>query len=178
MVVAAASTLPVAGSTKTPYRSRAVSAERSVNTFTFGTGGLLVYPLRFGASAVLSGPFEPETMLETIQRHRITVAFCAPTSYRFMLRVPDLEKRFDLGSLRLSVSAAEPLPAATYAEWVGRTRKECLDGIGSTEMFHIFVSSFPGRVRPGATGVPVPGYDCRVVDDEGRSSSPKRPTPR
>jgi len=61
------------------------------------------------------------------------------------------------------VSAAEPLPAATYAEWVGRTRKECLDGIGSTEMFHIFVSSFPGRVRPGATGVPVPGYDCRVA---------------
>jgi len=136
--------------------------------FTFGTGGLLVYPFRFGAATVLSGPFDPERMLETIAGHRVTVAFCAPTSYRLMLRVPDLERRFDLGSLRLCVSAAEPLPAATYAEWVDRTGRECLDGIGSTEMFHIFVSSLPGRVRPGATGVPVPGYDCRVVDAEGR----------
>ena len=136
--------------------------------FTFGTGGLLVYPFRFGASTVLSGPFEPEGMLETIQRYRVTVVFCAPTSYRLMLRVPELETRFDVGSLRLGVSAAEPLPAATYTEWVGRTGKECLDGIGSTEMFHIFVSSLPGAVRPGATGVPVPGYDCRVVDEDGR----------
>ncbi|MGH7267310.1 MAG: acyl-CoA synthetase [Candidatus Rokuibacteriota bacterium] len=135
--------------------------------FSFGTGGLLVYPLRFGAATVLSGPFDPEKMLETIQRHRINVVFCAPTSYRLMLRVPELEKRFDLGSLRLGVSAAEPLPGATYEEWVGRTGKEVLDGIGSTEMFHIFISSETGRVRPGATGVSVPGYDCRVVDDNG-----------
>lgn len=136
--------------------------------FTFGTGGLLVFPFRFGAATVLSPPFEPERMLETFQRYRVTVAFCAPTSYRLMLRVPELERRFDLGSLRLCVSAAEPLPAATYQEWVERTRVECLDGIGSTEMFHIFVSSEPGRVKPGATGVPVPGYACRVVDEEGQ----------
>jgi 2-aminobenzoate-CoA ligase len=135
--------------------------------FTFGTGGLLVYPLRFGAATVLSPPFEPERMLETIQRHRVTVAFCAPTSYKLMLRVPDMEHRFDLGSLRLCVSAAEPLPAATYDEWIARTGTECLDGIGSTEMFHIFISSLPGQVRPGATGVAVPGYDCRVVDESG-----------
>jgi len=135
--------------------------------FTFGTGGLLVFPFRVGAATVLSPPFDPEKMLEAIQRHRITVVFCAPTSYRLMLRVPDMERRFDLGSLRLCVSAAEPLPAATYEEWVGRTGKECLDGIGSTEMFHIFISSLPGQVRPGATGVAVPGYDCRVVDEEG-----------
>jgi 2-aminobenzoate-CoA ligase len=135
--------------------------------FTFGTGGLLVYPLRFGAATVLTPPFEPERMLEAIQRHRISVVFCAPTSYRLMLRVPDLERRFDVGSLRLCVSAAEPLPAATYEEWVRRTGKECLDGIGSTEMFHIFVSSLPGRVKPGATGLPVPGYDCRVLDESG-----------
>jgi 2-aminobenzoate-CoA ligase len=138
--------------------------------FTFGTGGLLVFPFRFGASTVLSGPFEPERMLEVFQRHRVTVAFCAPTSYRLMLRVPEMARRFDLGSLRLCVSAAEPLPAATYEEWVEATGKECLDGIGSTEMFHIFVSSLPGRVRPGATGVPVAGYDCRVVDEEGREA--------
>jgi 2-aminobenzoate-CoA ligase len=136
--------------------------------FTFGTGGLLVFPFRFGAATVLSGPFDPERMLDVFQRQRVTVAFCASTSYRLMLGVPDMQRRFDLGSLRLCVSAAEPLPAATYEAWVAATGRECLDGIGSTEMFHIFVSSVAGRVRPGATGVPVPGYDCRVVDEEGR----------
>ena len=136
--------------------------------FTFGTGGLLVFPFRFGAATVLSGPFDPERMLEAFEGQRVTVAFCAPTSYRLMLGVADMARRFDLGSLRLCVSAAEPLPAATYEEWVGTTGRECLDGIGSTEMFHIFVSSRPGQVRPGSTGVPVPGYDCRVVDVEGR----------
>jgi 2-aminobenzoate-CoA ligase len=135
--------------------------------FTFGTGGLLVFPFRFGASTVLSGPFDPERMLETFEHERVTVAFCASTSYRLMLGVHDMSRRFDLASLRLCVSAAEALPAATYESWVSTTGKECLDGIGSTEMFHIFVSSEPGRVRPGATGMPVPGYDCRVVDEEG-----------
>ena len=136
--------------------------------FTFGTGGLLVFPFRFGASTVLSPPFTPEGMLDTFARERVTIAFCAPTSYRLMLGVPDLTRRFDLGALRLGVSAAEPLPAATWEEWRKVTGVELLDGIGSTEMFHIFISSPPGRVRPGATGVPVPGYDCRVVDEEGR----------
>ena len=136
--------------------------------FTFGTGGLLVFPLRFGAATVLSPPFTPESMLESFARHHVTVCFCAPTSYRLMLRVPAMAQRFDLGSLRLGVSAAEPLPAATYLEWTGTTGIELLDGIGSTEMFHIFVSSVRGRVKPGATGLPVPGYTCRVVDAEGR----------
>ena len=136
--------------------------------FTFGTGGLMVFPFRFGAATVLMGPFQPETMLETIQRYRLSVCFCAPTSYKLMLRVPEMERRYDLRSLRLSVSAAEPLPAATYEEWVKRAGSELLDGIGSTEMFHIFISSLAGQVRPGATGVPVPGYDCRVVDEVGR----------
>lgn len=136
--------------------------------FTFGTGGLLIFPFRAGAATVLMGPFEPERMLETVHRYRITTLFCAPTSYKLMLKVPDLRKRFDLGSLRLCVSAAEPLPAATYEEWVQATGVECLDGIGSTEMFHIFVSSAKGKVRPGATGTPVPGYDCRVVDEQGQ----------
>src|SRR5262245_1194032 len=136
--------------------------------FTFGTGGLLVFPLRFGATSVLSGPFTPESMLDTFSRHRVTVSFCAPTSYRLMLRVPEMTRRFDLGSLRFGVSAAEPLPAATWHDWYEATGVELPDGIGSTEMFHMFISSRPGRVRPGATGVPVPGYDCRVVDDDGR----------
>ncbi|HEU5323094.1 MAG TPA: AMP-binding protein, partial [Methylomirabilota bacterium] len=140
--------------------------------FTFGTGGLLVFPFRFGAATVLSGPFTPESMLETFARERVTVCFCAPTSYRLMLRVPGMTARFDLGALRLGVSAAEPLPAATWEEWHRATGVELLDGIGSTEMFHIFVSSRPGRVRPGATGVPVAGYDCRVVDDDGHEVPP------
>jgi 2-aminobenzoate-CoA ligase len=136
--------------------------------FTFGTGGLLVFPFRFGAATVLSGPFTPETMLETLARDRVTIAFCAPTSYRFMLGVSDMSRCYDLGALRLGVSAAEPLPAATWEAWRKATGVELLDGIGSTEMFHIFISSRPGQVRPGATGVPVPGYDCRVVDEHGR----------
>ena len=135
--------------------------------FTFGTGGLLVFPFRFGASTVLSGPFTPESMLETFARHRVTVCFCAPTSYRLMLGVKDMARRFDLRALRAGVSAAEPLPAATWDDWHRATGVELLDGIGSTEMFHIFVSSVPGRVRPGATGLAVTGYDCRVVDESG-----------
>ena len=91
--------------------------------FTFGTGGLLVFPFRFGAATVLSGPFDPERMLEVFERERVTVAFCASTSYRLMLRVPDVAGRFDLGSLRLCVSAAEPLPAATYEAWVAADRQ-------------------------------------------------------
>jgi len=140
--------------------------------FTFGTGGLLVFPLRFGATAVLSGPFTPESMLDTFARQRVTVAFCAPTSYRLMLGVEKLTQRYDLGSLRVGVSAAEPLPAATWEQWREVTGIELLDGIGSTEMFHMFISSQRGRVRPGATGFPVRGYDCRVVDETGRELPP------
>ena len=143
--------------------------------FTFGTGGLLIFPFRFGASTVLSPPFTPEGMLEEFSRQRVTISFCAPTSYRLMLRVPGLSTRFDLGSLRLGVSAAEPLPAATWEDWHKATGIEILDGIGSTEMTHIFISSMKGRVRPGATGVPVTGYDCRVVDETGRELPPGQP---
>ena len=143
--------------------------------FTFGTGGLLIFPFRFGAATVLSPPFTPEGMLGEFARQRVTISFCAPTSYRLMLGVPDLRARFDLGSLRLGVSAAEPLPAATWEEWHKATGIEILDGIGSTEMTHIFISSVKGRVRPGATGVPVTGYDCRVVDETGRELPPGQP---
>ncbi len=140
--------------------------------FTFGTGGLLIFPFRFGASTVLSGPFTPDSMLETFAKQRVTICFCAPTSYRLMLAAPDMTRRYDLGSLRLGVSAAEPLPAATWEEWKKTTGVDLLDGIGSTEMCHIFISSVKGRVRPGATGVPVTGYDCRVVDESGRELPP------
>jgi 2-aminobenzoate-CoA ligase len=135
--------------------------------FTFGTGGLMVYPLRFGASTVLMPPFQPELMLETIQKHRISVVFCAPTSFRLMMQIPGMEAKFNLKSLRCGISAGETLPAVTFEEWLERTGVMILDGIGSTEMFHIFVSSAVNQVRAGSTGVAVPGYDCRVVDEQG-----------
>ena len=136
--------------------------------FTFGLGGLLVYPLRFGAATCLIERFTPETMLETITRYRATVAFCAPTSYKLMMQVEDARQRFDLSSLRAPVSAGETLPAITFEQWKEMFDMELLDGIGSTELFHIFISSQPGRARAGATGEVVPGYQARVVDEEMR----------
>jgi 2-aminobenzoate-CoA ligase len=136
--------------------------------FTFGLGGLLVYPLRFGAATCLIERFTPETMLETITRYRATGAFCAPTSYKLMMQVEDVKQRFDLSSLRAPVSAGETLPAVTFERWKEMFNMELLDGIGSTELFHIFISSQPGRARPGSTGEVVPGYRARVVDEEMR----------
>jgi 2-aminobenzoate-CoA ligase len=143
--------------------------------FTFGTGGLLAFPFRFGAATVLMGAFEPEAMLDTVERHRLTVCFCAPTSYRLMLRLPELERRWDLRSVRLFAAGGEPVPAATYQAWTARTGVELLEGMGSTELFHNFLSSVQGRVRPGATGLPVPGYDCRIVDSAGAELPPGTP---
>ncbi len=134
--------------------------------FTFGLGGLLVFPYRFGARTVLLDSFTPERLLELIGRERITVLFCAATTYRLLLQVADLERRFDLSSLRLCVSAGEPLPRPVYDEWIDRTKVEVIDSLGTTEMFQVFVCQRPGQVRPGATGLPVPGYDVRIVDDQ------------
>ena len=134
--------------------------------FTFGLGGLLVFPFRSGASTVLLDQFTPTRLLETVAHQRITILFCAATTYRLLLQDPAFERTYDLSSLRFCVSAGEPLPAVVFDEWRRRTGIEILDGIGSTEMFHIFISSRPGGVRPGATGVPVPGYEARVVDDQ------------
>jgi len=134
--------------------------------FTFGLGGLLVFPFRVGACASLIDRFSPETLLARVAEDRITVLFCAATTYRLLLQDPNLERTHDLSSLRLCVSAGEPLPAAVYEEWRRRTGVEILDGIGSTEMFHIFMSARAGEVRPGSTGTPVPGYEARVVDEQ------------
>ncbi len=134
--------------------------------FTFGLGGLLVYPLRFGAATCLIERFTPETMLDTITRYRATGAFCAPTSYKLMMQVENVKQRFDLSSLRAPVSAGETLPAVTFEQWKEMFDMELLDGIGSTELFHIFISSQPGRARAGSTGEVVPGYQARVVDEK------------
>ncbi len=133
--------------------------------FTFGLGGLAVFPLRFGASAALLETASPPNMIEIIQKHRATVCFTAPTAYRVMLRA--MEEGADLSSLRAAVSAGETLPAPVYDEWIRKTGKPMLDGIGSTEMLHIFLTNRFSDHHPGCTGRPVTGYQARIVDGDG-----------
>jgi len=134
--------------------------------FTFGLGGLAVFPLRFGASAVLLEDASPPNLVEIIERHRATVCLTAPTAYRVMLKAMD--QGADLSSLRCAVSAGETLPAPVFEEWMEKTGKTMLDGIGATEMLHIFISNRFGDARPACTGRPVTGYEARIVDDEMR----------
>ncbi len=131
--------------------------------FTFGLGGLAVFPLRFGASVALFENASPANMMEMIATHRATICFTAPTAYRAMLATPG--GAADLASLRVAVSAGETLPAAVYEEWTRKTGKPILDGIGSTEMLHIFISNRLDDRTPGSTGRPVGGYEARIVDD-------------
>lgn len=131
--------------------------------FTFGLGGLAVFPLRFGASAVLLEQASPPNMIEMIQEHRATVCFTAPTAYRVMLRAMD--QGADLSSLRAAVSAGETLPAPIYEEWREKTGKPMLDGIGATEMLHIFITNRFDDHQPGCTGKPVSGYEAKIVGD-------------
>jgi 2-aminobenzoate-CoA ligase len=132
--------------------------------FTFGLGALVVFPMRYGASAVMVERFGPDTMLETIARYRCTGIYTAPTAYRAML--PKVSG-YDLASLRLCVSAGEHLPQATWEAWRDATGIRIVDGIGATELLHIFVSAAGDDIRPGATGKAIPGYAARIVDDEG-----------
>jgi 2-aminobenzoate-CoA ligase len=133
--------------------------------FAYGLGGLLLFPLRFGASTVLLDRFTPEAMIDCIRKHQVTVAFCAPISLRLMLK-QSAPLGDALKSLRLMVSAGETLPASVYRSWRDSTGVEVLDGIGSSEMLHIFISSRPGRSRPGATGEVVPGYQAMILDEK------------
>lgn len=130
--------------------------------FTFGLGGMLCFPLRIGASTVLAEKLTPETLLELIHDFRATIVFTAPTFYRQMAA---LAPRYDLGSLKKSVSAGEALPDATRQSWKAATGIEMTDGIGGTEMMHIFISSAGADVKPGAIGRVVPGYIAQIVDD-------------
>jgi 2-aminobenzoate-CoA ligase len=130
--------------------------------FTFGLGGMLCFPMRVGASTVLVEKHTPETLLETIERFRATTCFAAPVMYRGMAA---LAGRFDLGSLKKCVSAGEALPDATRQAFKEATGIEIIDGIGSTEMIHIFISHTPERVRRGATGYAIPGYEAAVLND-------------
>jgi 2-aminobenzoate-CoA ligase len=137
--------------------------------FTFGLGGILLFPLRIGAASLLLENGSPPNLLQGIHDHRATVCFTAPTGYRAML---DQLGGLDIGSLRKCVSAGETLPQPTYEAWLARTGIRIIDGIGSTEMLHIFVSASDDDVRPGATGRAVPGYRARVVDENGAEVPP------
>jgi 2-aminobenzoate-CoA ligase len=133
--------------------------------FTFGLGGLLLFPMRAGASTLLLPKVTGESLLQAIERHRCTICFTAPTLYRSML---EFVPRFDMASLKKCISAGERLPRAVFEAWRMATGLQIIDGIGSTEMLHIFISAAEDEIRPGATGKPVPGYEAMVVDESGR----------
>jgi 2-aminobenzoate-CoA ligase len=137
--------------------------------FTFGLGGLLLFPMAVGASTVLLEKASPPQLLEGIQTFGATVLFTAPTSYR-TLATRNVELRRT--PLRKCVSAGEALPASTRALWKEATGIELIDGIGATELLHIFISHDEASARPGATGKPVPGYRAKVVDDAGQEVPP------
>jgi len=132
--------------------------------FTFGLGGLAIFPLRFGATATLLENASPANMIQIIETYKATICFTAPTAYRAMMAAMD--KGADLSSLRLAVSAGETLPGPVFDEWTRKTGKPILDGIGSTEMLHIFITNRVGDAHAGATGRPVAGYEAKVVDDD------------
>ncbi|WP_025896995.1 AMP-binding protein [Sneathiella glossodoripedis] len=131
--------------------------------FTFGLGGLAIFPLRFGAAATLLESASPPEMIKIIEKYKATICFTAPTAYRVMLRAMD--EGADLTSLRAAVSAGETLPAPVYEEWLAKTGKPMLDGIGATEMLHIFISNRFGDSKAACTGKPVTGYVARIVDE-------------
>ena len=137
--------------------------------FTFGLGGLLLFPLRFGAAAVLLEKLTPEGLLRAIATYTATICFTAPTFYRQMA---PLAAQHDLRSLRLCVSAGEALPLATRDAWQAATGLAMTDGIGATEMLHIFISATGEGIRRGAIGKAIPGYQACIVDEAGVPQPP------
>ncbi|MDQ4075712.1 MAG: benzoate-CoA ligase family protein [Chloroflexota bacterium] len=137
--------------------------------FTFGLGGNLIFPWYAGASiALLAGPPRIATnVLEMIDEFKPTILYNAPTSYAAILAEEDFAERYDLSSLRLCVSAGEALPAPLWHRWKEETGLDIIDGIGSTENFHIFISNRPDDIRPGSSGKPFPGYDVKIIDRDG-----------
>lgn len=137
--------------------------------FTFGLGGLLLFPMRVGAATVLVERLTPELLMQTVQDYRATVMFTAPTFYRML---SGLVTTYDISSLRKCVSAGEALPGATRQLWLDVTGIRIIDGIGSTEMLHIFISHVEDEAQPGATGRAIPGYRARVIDAQGQPLPP------
>jgi 2-aminobenzoate-CoA ligase len=141
--------------------------------FGAGYSTFTTIPMRFGAAASLIAKFEPDKMFETIQKHRITVLSLAPTAYRKMLQLPDAEKKYDLSSLRVCTGGGESLTAPTYHAWKEKFGLEIFEGLGTTEMMYVFVSNVVSmRAKPGSFGQAVPGYEVKVVDEEGKDAPP------
>ena len=136
--------------------------------FAYGLGNAGYFPMGAGAESILY-PHRPtpDAVFEILARERPTIFFGVPTLYAGMLAVKDAHTRWDLGSLRLCVSAGEALPDEIYSRWKERFGVEIIDGIGTTEILHIFLSNRPGAARPGSSGLPVPGYEAVIVDDAG-----------
>ena len=132
--------------------------------FTFGLGGLAVFPLRFGAAAALLEDATPPNLVRYIEKYRATISFTSPTAYRAMMAAMD--QGADLSSLRIAVSAGETLPPPVFEAWMEKTGVPILDGIGATELLHIFISNRIGSAKPGATGVPVTGYEAKIVTED------------
>ncbi len=140
--------------------------------FAYGLGNALTFPLAVGATAVLMAERPtPASVIKRLREHRATIFYGVPTLYGLMLASPELPARGEL-ALRLCTSAGEALPADLGRRWTERFGIEILDGIGSTEMLHIFLSNRPGEVHYGTTGKPVPGYSIRLVDDHGKDVGP------
>lgn len=142
--------------------------------FGAGYSTFTTIPMRFGAAASLIAKFEPDKMFETIQKHRITVLSLAPTAYRKMLQLPDAPKKYDLSSLRVCTGGGESLTAPTYHAWKEKFGQEIFEGLGTTEMMYVFVSNVvTRRVKPGSFGTAVPGFEVKVVNEEGKNAAPK-----
>ncbi|MFN3476725.1 MAG: AMP-binding protein, partial [Candidatus Methylomirabilales bacterium] len=138
-----------------------------------GYSTVATIPYRFGAAVSLTPRFTPEGMFETIQNHRITIFSALPTAYRKMLQVPDAEKKYDLSSLKTCTGGGEALTAQTYLDWKAKFGLEIFEGLGTTEMMFVFISSaYPRKVKPGSIGPAIPGYELRVVNEEGKDCQP------
>ncbi|HMA52766.1 MAG TPA: AMP-binding protein, partial [Magnetospirillaceae bacterium] len=133
--------------------------------------GLAIFPLRFGATATLLETASPKNMIDIIETYKATICFTAPTAYIAMMEAME-NHAVDLSSLRIAVSAGETLPAPVCERWMEKTGKPILDGIGATEMLHIFISNRVDDLRPGCTGRPLAGYQARIVDEEMRELPP------
>jgi benzoate-CoA ligase len=137
--------------------------------FAYGLGNALYFPFYVGATTILfPGRPDPEAFFSIVHEHRPTLFFSVPTAYQSMLTAPDAADRFDTTSIRACISAGEALPAPVWQRWHDQFGLEILDGIGSTEILHIFLSNRLGECRPGSTGKVVPGYEVRLADEEDR----------
>jgi len=140
--------------------------------FTFGLGGLVLFPMYFGASTFLIEKPSPDVLLNAIQEHKITICFTAPTAWRI---ITTKVKEYDISSLRKCVSAGETLPLKVWQDWYDATGLKIIDGIGATEMLHIFISSNEENMKPGATGLPITGYEAKIIDLAGNEVPTNEP---